>query len=66
MKAGFIAGFVMVSSVALAAQWIQQTTAGIPRTADGKAGDLGRNGSYMRHARRTASPISRGSGPSRR
>ena len=36
MKAGVIALFVVASSVAVAAQWLGQTTPGIPRTADGK------------------------------
>jgi len=36
MKPGLIAALVVASSVALAAQWIGQTTPGIPRTPDGK------------------------------
>ena len=36
MKSGLIAALVVASSVALAAQWLGQTTPGIPRTADGK------------------------------
>ena len=36
MKAGFVAVLVVASSAALAAQWLGQSTAGIPRTPDGK------------------------------
>src|SRR5512132_2209190 len=36
MKSGLIAALVVASTVALGAQWLGQTTPGIPRTADGK------------------------------
>ena len=36
MKAGVVAVLVMASSIALAAQWLGQTTPGIPRTPNGK------------------------------
>ncbi len=36
MKAGFVAVLVVAASGALAAQWLGQPTAGIPRTPDGK------------------------------
>jgi hypothetical protein len=36
MKAGVVAVLVMASGVALAAQWLGQTTPGIPRTPNGK------------------------------
>ena len=36
MKSGLVAALVVISSVALAAQWLGHATPGIPRTADGK------------------------------
>ena len=36
MKAGFVAVLVVAASGALAAQWLAQPTAGIPRSPDGK------------------------------